>query len=709
MSRGPIPVETLTDLEASGELAHLAREIARLDKAYHQDDAPLATDAEYDQLRKRLEAIETKFPHLKRQDSPKRKVGAAPAQGFAKIRHAAPMLSLDNAFDEQDVEDFIASVRRYLKELRDNPGHTVDFFADLKIDGLSASLTYEHGKLVRGATRGDGEVGEDVTENLKTIADIPHQLNGSYPDFIEIRGEVYMSRKDFFALNEAQEKAGEKIFANPRNAAAGSLRQLDPSITAKRPLSFFAYAWGGCSDRFPAQTQNSFIDNVQAWGFKHHGLSRLCRNAHDLMKYWSDAAEWRVAPTVPFDIDGVVYKVNIVDWQERLGASDRAPRWAIAHKFPAEQAETILEKIDIQVGRTGVLTPVAHLAPINVGGVLVSRATLHNEDYIAEKDIREGDRVIVQRAGDVIPQVVRVIPEKRQSYLTAFTFPATCPVCGSVAVREEGQAARRCTGGLICPAQVVERVRHFVSRGAFDIEGLGDKHVEAFMAEGLITHLADIFRLEERDRQSLTPLRNRPGWGAKSAENLFAAIKARRHISLERFIYALGIPQIGEATARLLAQHYENFPNLRANCLAAQDMDSEARKDLVAINGIGPKMADDLIGFFAEPHNLAGIDELASLLTILPAEPLAAVDSPVAGKTVVFTGALSRFTRDEAKVKAMALGAKVTDSVSKKTDYVVAGADAGSKAAKATQLGVRILSEEEWISLIGESYEVAKE
>lgn len=700
MSRGPIPVECLTDLEASGELAHLAREIARLDKAYYQDDAPLVTDAEYDALMKRLEAIETKFPHLKRADSPKRKVGAAPAQGFAKVRHAAPMLSLDNAFDEKDVEDFIASVRRYLKELRDDPDHRLDFVAEPKIDGLSASLTYEQGKLVRGATRGDGEEGEDVTANLRTIADIPQQLKVPYPERIEIRGEAYMSRADFLKLNAAQESAGDKVFANPRNAAAGSLRQLDAGITAKRPLSFFAYAWGACSDKHPAASQWEFRHRLEGWGFKVNPLARLCGSARELIGVWEEIAGQRAE--LPFDIDGVVYKVDRVDWQERLGASDRAPRWAIAHKFPAEQAETILEKIDIQVGRTGVLTPVAHLAPINVGGVLVSRATLHNEDYIAEKDIREGDRVIVQRAGDVIPQVVRVVLEKRPPNTVAYAFPESCPVCGSIALREEGQAARRCTGGLICPAQVVERVRHFVSRGAFDIEGLGDKHVEAFMAEGLITHPADIFRLEERDRQSLTPLRNRPGWGAKSAENLFAAIKARRDISLERFIYALGIPQIGEATARLLAQHYENFPNLRANCLAAQDVDSEARKDLVAINGIGPKMADDLIGFFSEPHNLAGIDELASLLSIQPAEPLAAVDSPVAGKTVVFTGALSRFTRDEAKVKAMALGAKVTDSVSKKTDYVVAGADAGSKAAKAAQLGVRILSEEEWISLIGE-------
>ncbi|MBF0269091.1 MAG: NAD-dependent DNA ligase LigA [Alphaproteobacteria bacterium] len=699
MSGKEIPVSALTDLEASGELAHLAREIAKLDKAYYQDDAPLVTDAEYDALMKRLEAIEAKFPHLKRQDSPKRKVGAAPAQGFAKIRHAAPMLSLDNAFDEADVEAFISSVRRYLKELRDNPDHTVDFFADLKIDGLSASLTYEKGEFVKGATRGDGEVGEDVTANLKTIADIPHRLKGVFPDFIEIRGEVYMSRQDFFALNEAQEKAGEKIFANPRNAAAGSLRQLDPSVTAKRPLSFFAYAWGACSEKGFWQTQNDFIDQLRCWGFKIHQMGDLGRNAKELVAYWQKIASERAS--LPFDIDGVVYKVNIVEWQERLGASDRAPRWAIAHKFPAEQAETILEKIDIQVGRTGVLTPVAHLAPINVGGVLVSRATLHNEDYIAEKDIREGDRVIIQRAGDVIPQVVRVIPEKRQSYLPVFEFPTVCPVCGSVAAREEGQAAKRCTGGLICPAQVVERVRHFVSRGAFDIEGLGEKNVEAFLAEGLISHPADIFRLEERDRQSLTPLRNRPGWGAKSAENLFAAINARRVISLERFIYALGIPQVGEATARLLAQHYESFENFRDACLAAADSASEARSDLEAINGIGPKMAADLVGFFAEDHNKQGVDELAGLLTIQPAAKLASVDSAVAGKTVVFTGALTRFTRDEAKAKAMALGAKVTDSVSKKTDFVVAGADAGSKAAKARELGVPLLTEDEWLALIG--------
>jgi DNA ligase (NAD+) len=698
MSRKPIPVEALTPLDAAAELAHLAKEIAKLDKAYYQDDAPLATDAEYDALMRRNEAIEAAFPHLKRSDSPKRKVGAAPAQGFAKVKHAAPMLSLDNAFDEADVADFIASVRRYLKELRDDPSLQLDFVAEPKIDGLSASLTYVQGKLQMGATRGDGEEGEDVTANLRTIADIPHELKAPYPERIEIRGEVYMARADFLKLNETQLDAGDKPFANPRNAAAGSLRQLDPSISAKRPLSFFAYAWGACSDKHPAATQWDFRQRLEGWGFPVNPLAKLCANAQELIGVWEDIAGHRA--TLPFDIDGVVYKVNRVDWQERLGASDRAPRWAIAHKFPAEQAETILEKIDIQVGRTGVLTPVAHLAPINVGGVLVSRATLHNEDYIAEKDIRQGDRVIVQRAGDVIPQVVRVIPEKRPPDLDPFVFPDSCPVCGSAAVREAGQAAKRCTGGLICPAQVVERVRHFVSRGAFDIEGLGEKHVEAFMAEGLITHPADIFRLEERDRASLTPLRNRPGWGVKSAENLFAAIAARRVISLERFVYALGIPQVGEATARLLAQHYETFENLRANCLAAQDGESEAFKSLVAINGIGAKMAADLVGFFAEPHNLAGVDELASLLSILPAERAQAVDSPVAGKTVVFTGALSRFTRDEAKAKAMALGAKVTDSVSKKTDYVVAGADAGSKAAKAKELGIALLSEDDWIALI---------
>lgn len=702
MTKKPIPVEALTPLDAAAELAFLAKEIARLNKAYHQDDAPLATDAEYDALVKRNAAIEAAFPHLARPDSPKRQVGAAPAQGFSKVRHAVPMLSLDNAFEEQDVADFIASVRRYLKDLKDNQDLDLSFYADLKIDGLSASLTYENGAFVKGATRGDGEVGEDVTANLMTIADIPRELKPPFPDFIEIRGEVFISRQDFFALNEAQEKAGEKIFANPRNAAAGGLRQLDPRITAKRPLSFFAYAWGGCSDRFPAATQSAFIERIMAWGFNYHRLGRLCRSAGELMKYWSDAAEWRVSPTVPFDIDGVVYKVDRTDWQERLGATDRAPRWAIAHKFPAEQAETILEKIDIQVGRTGVLTPVAHLVPVNVGGVLVSRATLHNEDYIVEKDIRIGDRVVVQRAGDVIPQVVRVVKEKRQGDPPRFEFPHQCPVCGTEAVREEGLAARRCMGGLICPAQAVERVRHFVSRGAFDIEGLGDKHVEAFLAEGLITHPADIFRLEDNDRASLTPLRNRPGWGAKSADNLFAAIRSRRTISLERFIYALGIPQVGEATARLLAQHYETYGDFLANCVAAALPDSDAMKALVAINGIGPKMAADLVNFFAEPHNLAGVEELAGLLTIEAAQAPVAVDSKIAGKTVVFTGALTRFTRDEAKAKAMALGAKVTDSVSKKTDYVVAGAEAGSKAAKARELGVALLTEDEWLALIGD-------
>ncbi|TAN57487.1 MAG: NAD-dependent DNA ligase LigA, partial [Rhodospirillales bacterium] len=554
-----LAVEDLTPLEAVVELDVLAKEITRFDKAYYQDDSPLVTDAEYDALMRRNEAIEARFPHLKRADSPRRKVGAAPQQGFAKVRHAAPMLSLDNAFDEEDVADFIASVRRFIKELRDDPELPLDFFAELKIDGLSASLTYEHGNFVKGATRGDGLEGEDVTVNLRTIADIPQTLKAPFPDFIEIRGEVYMSRQDFFALNQAQEAAGEKVFANPRNAAAGSLRQLDPAVTAKRPLSFFAYAWGACSEKHPAPTQWAFRERLLGWNFKVNPLARLCKKAQELFAFWQDAGGWRVESHVPFDIDGVVYKVDRVDWQERLGASDRAPRWAVAHKFPAEQAETILEKIDIQVGRTGVLTPVAHLAPVNVGGVLVSRATLHNEDYIAEKDIREGDRVIVQRAGDVIPQVVRVIPEKRQHSLQSFVFPGHCPVCGSLAVREEGLAAKRCTGGLVCPAQVVERVRHFVSRPAFDIEGLGEKHVEAFMAEGLITHPADIFRLEENDRRSLTPLRNRPGWGAKSAENLFQAIAARHRISLERFIYALGIPQVGEATARLLAQHYETL------------------------------------------------------------------------------------------------------------------------------------------------------
>jgi DNA ligase (NAD+) len=691
-------VESLTDLEASIELKELAREIARHDKAYHQNDAPEIDDAAYDALKARNAAIEARFPHLVRADSPGKRVGAAPAQGFGKIAHRVPMLSLDNAFSEDDVAAFFASVRRFLIEFKDDPNLPIAAVAEPKIDGLSASLLYEKGRFVQGATRGDGETGEDVTANLRTLADIPKTLEGDAPGLIEVRGEVYMSRADFLALNEAQEKAGEKRFANPRNAAAGSLRQLDPSITARRPLSFFAYAQGEVSEAV-ATTQWGFLERLQSWGFKVNPLARLCQGEAELIDYWRALSGKRAE--LPYDIDGVVYKLDRIDWQQRLGMAARAPRWAIAHKFPAEQAETRIVKIDIQVGRTGVLTPVAHLEPVTVGGVVVSRATLHNEDEIARKDVREGDWVVVQRAGDVIPQVVRVVFEKRPpgTEPQPFVFPDLCPVCQSRVSREEGQAAKRCTGGLGCAAQAAERLKHFVSRDAFDIEGLGEKHIETFLAEGLIATPADLFRLEKKDRASLTPLRNREGWGELSARKLFAAIQSRRVIALDRFLFALGIPQIGQATARLLATHYGSFKAFESAMLSAQDRGSEAWSALVAINGIGEKMAADLTAFFAEKHNYDVVRKLLDFVTIPPYEAPLAADSPVAGKTVVFTGALTAMSRDEAKARALAAGAKVAGSVSKKTDYVVAGADAGSKAAKARELGVTVLSEEEWLAL----------
>lgn len=694
----PPAVERLTPIEAKAEIERLTEDIARHDGAYYQNDAPLIADADYDALRQRLAALEAHFPHLVKADSPAKRVGAKPAQGFAKRAHRQPMLSLDNAFAESDIDEFFASVRRFLKELRDDPAIPIAVLAEPKIDGLSANLTYEQGVFVAGATRGDGETGEDVTANLRTLADIPARLHGAVPERIEIRGEVYMARSDFLTLNRAQEQAGEKIFANPRNAAAGSLRQLDPAITASRPLRFFAYAWGDCSEE-PAATQWEFLERLKGWGLPVNPLAKRCADREAALDYWRALAAERA--DLPYDIDGVVYKIDRVDWQQRLGVAARAPRWAIAHKFPAEKAQTRIEAIDIQVGRTGVLTPVAILNPVTVGGVVVARATLHNEDVIAEKDIRVGDWVIVQRAGDVIPQVVGVVAEKRPPGSHPFPFPAHCPVCGSRALRDEGMAARRCTGGLICPAQAAERIKHFVSRDAFDIEGLGDKHVDSFLEWGLIKGPADLFALEARDRQSLTPLRAREGWGELSARKLFAAIAAKRKIALDRFIYALGIPQVGQATARLLATHYGGFVQLREAAEKAADRESEAWKALVGIHGLGEKMAGDIVAFFAEPHNRQVLDALLDALTIEPFAPPASVSSPVAGKTVVFTGTLATLTRDEAKARAQALGAKVTDSVSRKTDYLVAGADAGSKAAKARELGVAILSETDWLALIG--------
>ena len=689
----PKPVEALTADEASGELRALADEIAAHDKAYHQDDAPTVSDAAYDALRRRFDAIEARFPELQLADGPSQKVGAPARSGFSKVHHTVPMLSLGNAFDEADVVEFCQRVARFLK--LDEPP---EMLAEIKIDGVSLSLRYEDGALVQAATRGDGAVGEDVTANVRTIEDVPEKLTGA-PAVLEVRGEVYMEREDFAALNRAQEAAGKQMFVNPRNSAAGSLRQLDPSVTAGRPLRFFGYSWGEASEPL-ADTQSGWRDRFAEMGFKLNEPARLCRGPDEMLAYHRQIIDRRV--TLAFDIDGVVYKVNRLDLQERLGFVSRAPRWAIAHKFAAEQAQTVINDIRIQVGRTGALTPVAELEPVTVGGVVVSRATLHNQDEIARKDIRVGDRVVVQRAGDVIPQVVSVVLEHRPKDSAPFDFPSACPECGSDAIRPEGEAVRRCTGGLTCPAQIVERLRHFVSRDAFDIDGLGDKLIRQFWDEGWVTTPGDLFRLEEKNRQAEQPLQEREGWGEKSVSNLFAAIEARRTIPLDRFIYALGIRQVGQATARLLARHYESLDALRTAMEEARDPESAAYLELIDIDQIGAAVAQDLIGFFAEDHNKTVLDDLAALLTIEPLAPVAQTDSPVAGKTMVFTGSLERMSRAEAKVRAEALGAKVASSVSKKTDIVVVGADAGSKARKAAELGITVMDEAGWLATLGE-------
>jgi len=688
-------VEALTEAEAKAELAALAERIAHHDRLYHQQDQPEISDADYDALRRRNEAIEARFPALVREDSPSHRVGAEPASGFAKVRHRVPMLSLSNAFDDEDVSDFLGRVCRFLGvDAADPP----EVFAEPKIDGLSCSLRYENGKLMQGATRGDGETGEDITTNVRTIGDIPKALKGDgWPEVLEVRGEIYMSRDDFQALNERQEAEGLKVFANPRNAAAGSLRQLDSSITASRPLHFFGYSWGQLSGAI-AESLSEARQHFTEWGFQVNEPSKVCRTLKEMLAHYELIMAQR--PDLPFDIDGVVYKVNRLDLQQRLGFVSRAPRWAIAHKFPAEQAETVLNEITIQVGRTGALTPVANLEPITVGGVVVSRATLHNEDEIERKDIREGDHVIVQRAGDVIPQIVSVVTARRPKNSKRYEFPDHCPECGSSAVREDGEVVRRCTGGLICPAQKVERLRHFVSRNAFDIEGLGDKQVRYFFESGRIAGPGDIFRLAKRDAKMETHLENEPGWGAQSARNLFKAIEDRRKISLDRFIFALGIRHIGRENARLLARAYGSLDTLIANLKQASDPSSDEHQELLGIDGIGPIVAEELIAFIAEPHNMEVLEDLAKELDVEDFEQQDAGDSPVVGKTVVFTGKLEAFTRDEAKAKAESLGAKVAGSVSKKTDYLIAGPGAGSKAKKAEDLGIAVLSEQEWLDLI---------
>ncbi|MFA5952860.1 MAG: NAD-dependent DNA ligase LigA [Hyphomicrobium sp.] len=700
-----MPVDELTPSEAAAELARLAAEIARHDSLYYQSDAPEISDADYDALRRRNEAIEARFPGLVRADSPSRRIGAAPVDGFGKIRHRVPMLSLGNAFSDEDVVEFAARVRRFLNIKESS---NLEITAEPKIDGLSISIRYENGRLVEAATRGDGTEGENVTENVKTIRDVPKRLEGKHvPAVVEARGEIYMSHADFKTLNAQQLASGGKVFANPRNAAAGSLRQLDPTITAVRPLRFFAYAWGEMSEP-PADTQAGVVAAFYAWGLPVNPEMRICKTTPELMDFYRDIGLRRA--TLGYDIDGVVYKVNRLDLQERLGFVSRSPRWAIAHKFPAEQATTLLRDIEIQVGRTGALTPVAKLEPVTVGGVVVSNATLHNEDEIARKDIRIGDTVVVQRAGDVIPQIVRVLEDRRPAISRPYVFPALCPACGSHAVRETDERSgtadvvRRCTGGLVCPAQAKERLKHFVSRLAFDIEGLGEEKIETFYDEGLIRKPADIFTLEARDRESLKRLKDRKGMGAKSVEKLFRAIDARRRISLDRFIFALGIRHVGETTAKDLAKAYLSLDAFRQAveaAVAGGGRESEGYRDIDAIEGIGETVVDALIDFFSEPHNVTAVGDLLELIEIAPVERPSASGSPVIGKTVVFTGTLERLTRQEAKAQAERLGAKVAGSVSKKTDYVVAGADAGSKLKNARELGVAVLTEDDWLDLIG--------
>jgi len=701
-------VDDLTVAQAKTELARLAHAIAHHDRLYYANDAPQISDADYDALRQRNAAIEARFPEHVRPDSPSQRIGAAPLEAFAKVRHAVPMLSLGNAFGEDDVKDFVARVRRFLGL---DANAAVELTAEPKIDGLSISLTYERGHLVQAATRGDGTEGENVTANVMTIAQVPRRLAGSgVPVRIEVRGEIYLRHADFEKLNALQAAAGDKVFANPRNAAAGSLRQLDASITARRPLRFFTYGWGVSTPSPPAATQWQAYDVFRRWGLPLNPLMRLCKDEEEILRFHRDMAQERAS--LGYDIDGVVYKVDRLDWQRRLGFVSRAPRWAIAHKFPPQEAMTKLNGISIQVGRTGALTPAAMLTPVTVGGVVVSNATLHNEEEIARKDIRVGDTVIVRRAGDVIPQVLGVVLDKRPAGTRPYQMPETCPACGSSAVREVDDktgrvdVVRRCTGGLICPAQAKERLKHFVSRNAFDIEGLGEKQIEAFYEEGRIMQPADIFTLAERDARLPEDKRlaHKKGYGAKSVENLFKAIQARRTMPLDRFIYALGIRHIGETTARDLAKSLGTLANFRTAAMAAAQggRDSEAYRDLDNIEGIGETVVDALVDFCGEPHNLSALDGLLAEVTVEPIARSAATASPITDKTLVFTGTLDKMTRGEAKALAERLGAKVAGSVSKKTDYVVAGADAGSKLAKARELGVNILSEEEWLKLAGQ-------
>ncbi|GFE66639.1 NAD-dependent DNA ligase LigA [Litoreibacter roseus] len=702
-----VSVDSLTERQAKAELARLAELLSDANRAYHTEDQPDLSDATYDLLKRRNAEIEARFPDLKRDDSPSDAVGGPVAEGFSKIAHEQRMLSLGNAFDTNDVVEFDARIRKYLGLSAEDE---LDYTAEPKIDGLSLSLRYEQGKLIYAATRGDGQIGENVTANARTINDIPQTLDGA-PDVLEVRGEVYMSHADFAALNVAQEERGQKPFANPRNAAAGSLRQLDSEITKSRPLRFFAYAWGILSSPL-AETQKGALDRLKALGFCTNPMTALCNGPDALIAHYKKIEEERA--TLGYDIDGVVYKVDDLSYQRRLGMRSTTPRWAIAHKFAAELAWTWLEAIDIQVGRTGALSPVARLTPVTVGGVVVSNATLHNEDYIAGrdakgqsirdgKDIREGDFVQIYRAGDVIPKVADVDLEKRPATAKPYLFPKACPECASDAVREPGDAVRRCVGGLICPAQAVEKMKHFVSRAAFDIDGLGAKQVEMFYddADLPIREPADIFTLRNRDAANLTKLKNRLGWGEKSAENLFDAIDERRAIPLNRLIFALGIRHVGESAAQLLAVNYGNWDAFLHAVENASSLEGPEWDGLLAIDGVGAVMARSLVESFAQEAERASIDRLVGHLTVEDVKANVAADSPVAGKTVVFTGTLEKMTRSEAKARAEALGAKVSGSVSAKTDLVVAGPGAGSKAKKAADLGLEMIDEDGWIALIG--------
>lgn len=682
-------IRNITEDEAKKQLEYLAKEIEKADIAYYQNDAPYLDDAAYDKLRRLNDALEAKFPALIRNDSPSKRVGAMVKSEFKKVELSVPMLSLADIFSEEELKDFIMSIKRFL-----NSSDDIIFTSEPKMDGLSFSALYVNGIFTRGSTRGDGKIGEDITENLKAIRGFPLFLNKEAPEVFEVRGEVFMSKADFLALNQKNEEEHKKTFANPRNAAAGSLRQLDTRITKERRLSFLVYTWGEVSEiRWKSQVE--FLEYVKELGFPVNPYNKVCHNEQELLDSFETLMENRA--DLPYDIDGIVYKVNDLELQKRLGFLTRTPRWAIAHKFPAEQAITRLNNIRVQVGRTGALTPVADLETVNVGGVLVSHATLHNEDEIKRKDIRIGDMVIIQRAGDVIPQVVSVLTEKRSTELPEFQFPTVCPECGAHAIREEDEAVRRCTGGLSCPAQAVERLKHFVSREAFNIEGLGDKVIDEFYKEGIIKTPYDIFTLEERNKpadlfsasQSLN-LENREGWGKKSVSKLFDAINKSKSISLQKFIYALGIRQVGTATAYLIAKHYHTFTAFMS-AMVQQDLQL-----LVSIDGIGPAMAKDIVEFFKEEHNLAVINDLLSVISIEEFEGIANTTSEIFGKTIVFTGTLTTLTRSEAKSKALAFGAKVAGSVSTNTDYVIAGENAGSKLKKAQELGVKVITEEEF-------------